>query len=119
MDNENENNYNTCHHCEAKVSDIDIYCPACGKKLIENPLSTTVLKQIWLYFISLFFPPFGFSPAIKYLKQQDAKAKIVGKICLILSIISTGIMIYLIINSFKTFGSTFDSQMELYRDFGL
>ncbi len=84
-----------CSTCGWMNSDTFNFCPNCGKKLKDASLSTSVSKQIGIYAISLLFPPFGLIPAIRYLFQKEEKAKVVGMVALILTIISLGISMWL------------------------
>ena len=90
----------TCKYCQQPVSSNFFFCPTCGKKLISPPLSTSIGKQIGLYVISFFLPPFGVWPSIKYIKEPNEKAKIIGVIGLILTVISIIISINLITSMF-------------------
>ena len=59
-----------CSSCHNTVSDSANFCPQCGKKIKEPPLSTTVARQILIYCVSFFLAPFGLGYAFKYLKQR-------------------------------------------------
>ncbi len=89
-----------CKYCGQPISSNFFFCPTCGKKLISPPLSTSVGKQVWLYAISFLLPPFGVWPSIKYIKEPNEKAKIIGVIGLILTVISIIISINIITSMF-------------------
>ena len=93
---------------------IDIFCPACGKKLKRSDLSTGIQKQIGVYLLSFFLPPFGLFPAIKYLRQADSKSKKIGVIALVLTVIS----ILITISLTKLVLGTFESRLQIYRGIG-
>lgn len=78
-----------CKFCKNSISQTVFYCPICGKKLREPPLSTGIIKQLGVYAISVLLPPLGLIPAVKYLLSKEKHAKIIGIIALILTIIST------------------------------
>lgn len=77
-----------CKYCNFIVFSNYYFCPNCGKKLHEPPLSTSIPKQISIYILSFFLPPLGLLPGIKYLFQKDQKAKMIGLIALLLTFIS-------------------------------
>jgi hypothetical protein len=72
----------------------------------KTPLSATVGRQIFIYLVSFFLPPFGLIWAFKYLKVDDEKAKKIGQIAIVLTIVS------LIIN-FWFLKAVFDSVPQL------
>ncbi len=74
-----------CPHCQKQAHDTDYFCPFCGKKLKEQPLSTSIKKQIGMYLFAVFFPPFGVIPAIRYVRADTQKARNIGYITLILT----------------------------------
>jgi amino acid transporter len=51
-------------------------------------LSTTITRQIVIYLVSFFLPPFGLGWAFKYIRSDDEKAKKIGWIAVILTIVS-------------------------------
>lgn len=76
-----------CPHCKAPAHDTDYFCPACGKKLKDPPLSTTLMRQLVVYAIAIFLPPFGLIPAIKYLRGDSQKAKTIGVVAILLTVV--------------------------------
>ena len=109
-----ENIQTTCPNCKNQVLPIDIFCPACGKKLKNGEFSTGIQKQIGVYLLSFFLPPFGLFPAIKYLRQADSKSKTIGAIALAL----TAISILITISLTKLALGTFESQLQIYQGIG-
>lgn len=81
-----------CKYCSYPVSENFNFCPNCGKMLKEPPI--TLMKQLGVYALSVFLPPLGLWPGIRYLMQKDDKAKIVGLIAIVLTIASSAITIY-------------------------
>src|ERR1700694_865939 len=77
------------------------FCPNCGKVLIEKPPSTTFFKQLMIYSISFFLAPLGIGWGIKYIRSRDKKAKIVGWIAIILTVVSIALM-FLSFQAFMT-----------------
>jgi hypothetical protein len=68
----------TCIYCKGNISLSDYFCPHCGKKVKEKLLPTTLIRQILVYLLSVFLPPLGIWPAIKYLRQGDKKSITIG-----------------------------------------
>lgn len=108
-----------CNHCHGNISTADYYCPNCGKNVREKPLSTSIVKQIWLYIFSLLLPPLGIWPAIKYLKQEDGKARKIGIIILVLTAVSIVLTIWATMNFVNSFNSALNNQMNIYQVTGL
>lgn len=82
-----------CPKCNAEVSESAYFCSNCGQALKPKPVETSIGKQIVIYAISFFLAPFGLGYAIKYLKQADKKAKIIGLISLVLTVVSIALFI--------------------------
>lgn len=84
-----------CPQCHQPVSPSFYYCPNCGKKLSDPPLSTSGFTQTWIYAVSILLPPLGLWPAVKYIKNPDPGAKQIGWIAVVLTVISTGLTLWL------------------------
>jgi hypothetical protein len=107
-----------CHGCKQPVVAQDYFCPNCGKKLKDRPQSTTVLRQIAIYFISFFLPPVGLWPAVTYLRQKDNKSKMIGFAAIILTVISSAISIWLYFGLIDMLNKQLNQQLNeinLYR----
>jgi len=85
----------TCPLCKSAVSAAAFFCPNCGKQLKDKPPSATISKQIVIYLVSLFLPPFGLWYTWKYLKYGDYESRKIGLIAAVLTIISLLITIWL------------------------
>lgn len=105
-----------CRFCNAPVSDSFFFCPTCGKKLHEPPI--TIAKQISIYLVSIFLPPLGLWPGIKYISQKDEKTKMVGIIAIILTITSTIITVWLFMNTITGITSSISSPLNQYQNLG-
>ncbi|MCX6758830.1 MAG: zinc ribbon domain-containing protein [Candidatus Nealsonbacteria bacterium] len=77
-----------CKECGHEISDEAKACPNCGKPQKNKPLSTSLSKQITIYFVSLFLPPFGLWYAWKYLEKGDQELRKIGLTAVVLTIIS-------------------------------
>lgn len=107
-----------CPQCKKDILPSDYFCPDCGKKLKDKPPSTTFLRQLIVYAISFFLPPFGLWPAIRYLKQQDGKSKKIGLAALFLTIISILLTVWLTASFMNSFNRELNNQLRLYKDIG-
>src|SRR3990167_3219940 len=90
---------NSCPVCKQTIEVSWNFCPNCGNTLRVKPLSTSITRQIGIYALSFFLPPFGLTYAFKYVKQNDTKTRIIG----IISIIITVLSIALLLLTFKMF----------------
>jgi hypothetical protein len=84
----------TCPSRKSAVPTIAYFCSNCGKKLRDKPPATTLSRQIIVYLVSLFLPPFGFWYAWKYLKRVDYESRKIGIVAVILTIISILVTIW-------------------------
>ena len=79
-----------CPNCKNQVDKVAFYCPTCGKKVKEKPAGMGVWNILGLFTLSALLPPLNIGLSIKYIKDPNQKAKIVGWI-------SIGIMILVLI----------------------
>jgi len=89
-----------CQVCHQPILPQYYFCPNCGTKLNEAPLSTSVETQAWIYAFSIILPMIAFIfvtrwPGVKYFKSNDPKTKQIGQIAWALIILSTIITIWL------------------------
>src|SRR5882724_10844548 len=92
-----------CPVCHYQILSTYYFCPNCGKNFKPAMLSTSLEKQISVYLLSIFLPPFGLVPGIKYLRQADQKSKIVGTVALLLTGVSLLLTIYYSIQFLDSF----------------
>ena len=107
-----------CSSCHFPCVETFYFCPNCGKKFKDPPVSTTVLKQLEIYTISVLLPPLGLWPGIKYLKQETQKAKIIGAVAVILTIASIGITTWIAFDVVQRLNAGLNSQLQLYQGIG-
>lgn len=84
-------------------------------QLHNKYLSTTVGRQAFIYLLSVFLPPLGLWPGIKYLKQKDEKSRMIGFVAILLTIISTAITIWMTLGFINIFNQQLNSGFNLYR----
>ncbi|MBI2031095.1 MAG: zinc ribbon domain-containing protein [Candidatus Levybacteria bacterium] len=101
-----------CKACHKKNPTDFYFCPNCGKELKPKPLSTSIIKQLGIYLLSIFLPPLGLWPGIKYLKGVTANEKIVGAIAITLTLIVTIFSIWYTLELVKNFQSMLNDQLQ-------
>ena len=77
-----------CPKCHVVVRPTDYFCYNCGKNLKPAPPTTDTASQIALYAKSILLPPFGIYWALTYLKEKEAKPRIIGVIAIVLTLVS-------------------------------
>ena len=102
----------TCPVCHNISPATDYFCSNCGKKLKDKPVSTSIGKQIGIYALSILLPPLGLWPGFKYLFQKDEKAKIIGIVAIILTILSTVLTMYYTIQLMNNITKTINEQLN-------
>lgn len=107
---------NFCPFCGSPLGIDYIYCPHCGKQLQDAALSFS--KQLSVYALSVFLPPFGLWPGVKYLRSQNPAVKRVGIIVIVLTIVSTLLTVWLMQSTIAAFNNTLNSQMQQVQNFG-
>lgn len=108
-----------CSSCQTVSSEKFYFCPNCGKKLKEKPLSTSLAKQILIYSISFFLPPFGLSFGIKYLRQKSSREKAIGLASIMLTIISIAISLAIFATFMNSLSKLYNLDLENYQGLGL
>ena len=88
-----------CPQCHQPILASEYFCPNCGKRLSEPPLSTSVGAQAWLYAFSIVLPMICFLAVtkwqgIKYAKSLDPKARQIGYAAIAILTISTIVTFY-------------------------
>jgi len=108
-----------CPACHNPTADSYYFCPNCGKNLKPAPLSTSATSQIGVYALSIFLPPLGLWPGVKYLRQNTRTAKTIGIIAIILTVISTVASVWLLKGLVDQINQTVSSQLNGYQNLGL
>ena len=102
-----------CPKCQFLILETYFFCPNCGKSLKLESSATSAIKQIGIYALSLFLPPLGLWPGIKYLKAEDPTAKIIGGVAILLTTISIIVTIWLTMGLVNKFNQTLTNQINL------
>lgn len=85
----------TCPSCHTAFPFNTNFCPQCGHKFKEPPLSTSIGRQLFLYLFSFFLAPLGLHFAFKYMRQPDIKERTIGVVILLLTIAAITVAITL------------------------
>jgi len=96
-----------CPFCQSPVDASFFFCPICGKKLREKPLSTGIAAQLGLYLLSAILPPLNIPWMIRYLKMPG-KPKIIGIVSLVLMCASIIVGIW----AYKIFVTNLQTQLN-------
>jgi len=106
-----------CTQCHIQVRESDYFCFNCGKNLKPKPLSTSALTQCMYYLGSIFLPPMGFIWGIRYLREKSPVAKVVGIICIALTIIVLIIAVQATVAVMNTVNQQINSQTQNFMQF--
>jgi len=79
-----------------------------AEKQVNLP-SITVGKQIIIYLVSFFLPPFGLGWGFKYIRFHDEKVKKVGLIAIILTIVSIILTIWISKSFMNSYSKTINA----------
>jgi hypothetical protein len=97
-----------CKTCHIPLLPQYYFCPNCGKEVVQPPLPTDTLSQLKLYSLSLILPlicfiTIGKWKAIHYLRDENEKAKNIGRIACLLLLFSTLLTVWVTITSVQKF----------------
>jgi uncharacterized membrane protein YqaE (UPF0057 family) len=106
-----------CPFCHFPFTQSYYFCPNCGKKLNEPPITT--FKEIGVYLLSIFLPPLGLWPGIRYLFSKNQRTRRAGIIAIILTILSSIITIWLTMAFMNQITQSLTGQMNLNQYQGL
>jgi len=90
-----------CPNCQAILLPDTHFCPNCGFQILPVSHTIGIWRQVWIYFVSLAFPPFGFIWTWKYFRSSDASLKRVAIIATVLTIISVMLTIWWTVGFFN------------------
>lgn len=108
-----------CPFCNTQIDPAAFFCPNCGKKVREKPISTGLGSQILLYLLSLFLPPLNLILTIRYLKSPDSKAKKIGFASLGLMTVGIILAVWLAAGVTKSVNQQVNQQLKMYQNIGL
>ncbi len=101
-----------CPVCHVAVRPADFFCYNCGKNLHEKPLVTTKFTEYLYYAGSFLLPPLGLWWGFRYLKQADARSRMIGWICVILTIVSSVVVTVWSVHLFQGITAQVNEQLQ-------
>jgi len=108
----------SCPFCNSKIDSMAFFCPVCGKKVRETPVSNGIGGQLVLYLMAIFLPPFNFPLTMRYLRSSDQMSKKIGWISLIIMIISLVVISWSTFVFVRSISSQVDQQLNIYQKMG-
>jgi hypothetical protein len=100
-----------CPQCHQPIQPAWYFCPNCGKDLQQKPRPTTALAQVGIYALSVFLPPLGLWPGIKYLREADPRAKQIGMIAIGLTVVSTIVTVWITVGLLQSYVGTINQSL--------
>ena len=104
-----------CKYCSLPISREDFFCPHCGKKLKEKPVSLGIWSLLWLLILSTLVPPFGIGLTIRYIRAEDKRARTIGWISLIITIVALVATVWISIGLMDSINQQVNSAMQNYQ----
>jgi len=89
-----------CPVCHQSILPQWYFCPNCGRKLTDAPLSTSPFTQAWIYAFSLILPMICYLlitkwPGITYARSKDETTRNIGIVACVLLALSSIVTFYL------------------------
>ena len=104
-----------CKYCSLPISREDFFCPHCGKKLKDKPVSLGILSLSWLFILSTLVPPFGIGLTIRYIRAEDERARIIGWVSLGITVFALVTTVWISIGLMNTINQQMNSVMQSYQ----
>ena len=104
-----------CPKCGTIAIPGSKFCSTCGTLLPIGPVTLSVSRQIWIYFVSFFLPPLGLVWVFKYFRSTSPQLQRIALIATILTVVSIILTIWATAGIFQTV----QSQLNTYQNLGL
>lgn len=108
-----------CPGCKTLNESANKFCANCGKQLKEITLATNPSKQVIIYLISFFLAPLGLWWAVKYIRSNDTKAKKIGWVCVVLTVISILLSFTVVGAIAGSVNSQLNTNIDQYKELGI
>lgn len=105
-----------CSKCKASIQSTDNFCPHCGQQIVRH---VGILRQIWIYFVSIAFPPLGLIWTFRYFRSSYSQPKKVAWAAALLTVLSTVITIWVSVGIIQTVQTQIQTQLNGYQNLGL
>ena len=115
--NENANLMIPCPNCKNQIDPNVFYCPICGKKIKEPPVSTGFWPILGLFLFCILLPPLNIPLSFKYLRAADTKAKTLGWISLFVMAAALAVITVITINVVNEVNRQVEVEMGKYLGF--
>lgn len=106
-----------CPKCHQQVRPTDYFCYNCGTNLHAKPLSTSLTQQLVYYSGSIVLPPMGIIWGMRYLRESHIKSKVVGIVCIVLTIIELVFIVQVTVNLIHTINIQMTEGLNKYQGF--
>ena len=107
-----------CPYCNHSIDATAYFCPNCGKKVREKPVSAAFSEQLSLYALSILAPPFFIGRTWRYLRSPDPQAKTVGLLSLVFTIIALVVATWTTYVFIQNINTQVDDAMQKYQNIG-
>jgi hypothetical protein len=107
-----------CPFCNKTIDATAYFCPLCGKKVREKPVSTSFWPVAGLMISSILLPPLNLVWTARYLKSSEPKTKRIGIISLIITLIALVVGIWLAVVFAQNVNEQVNKQMKQYQYLG-
>ena len=104
-----------CKHCSLPVTNEDYFCPHCGKKLNDKPVSTGAWSIVWLFVLSVLLPPLGIGLTMRYIKADEESTRMIGWISLIVTVVSLIVAIWIAKLALDGINQQINSQLDNFQ----
>lgn len=104
-----------CPKCKSPVTPDENFCPHCGNKLVRH---VSLIRQIWIYFVSLALPPLGLVWTFRFFRSQYRQVRWVGIVAALLTAISIIVTVWVSVGFINTVNQQVQQQLNSYPSVG-
>ena len=104
-----------CQYSSFPVTDENYFCPHCGKKLKDKPVSIGTWAIVWLFVLSVLLPPLGIGLTMRYIKADEESTRTIGWISLLVTVVSLMVAIWISKLALDGINQQINSQLENFQ----